>query len=916
MSLCQYNVVMHRTQHSYGTLCSSKNTFSASIALASIFGILSRPRYPVPNTANQPTFAQPRKLSVGQCSLQLYGKFRPETSLIADFGSKGAVKTGDCNIVDNGRKKRDYWRSGRRFKQDAQNHRASSESGLLGSSRRRVHTDIPGRLPQEHQTRSISDACRDNTFTVTPSRVEDSIYHDEISANTSQGDQHLQDSVMKDEYPEEYITRDHVPLNTMTESRVIREDLLHKEDVRELSAHIRTARAEDKQPGPNQDEVSNEDATREFAKDTPVSKEALVRDNSVSDTDGVGFRSMAYRHIYQPHIGSIHSPALLDSQQPATLNQDQAAKASSEGQHTAIASSFFDALNQMKQLSEGFDTEDVPIPLRSRIRPASFNPVDVRSSADMPPQKNANTERLVQSAINVDYEGVYIPLKDESEDSDNDVPWVDRNCTKELSTRARFNAEILGFEKWFALSEVEQRGRTHLVRDVLSMILRSKSSYGLAPSGSSENGLASVTSDLDFRWFDREFREHGHHWSDDKKRRAKRAKIRRLQKIFEKRADFSTVSAQYIGRSPLLTIRHRDTGIKLRIEMTDVRKQLWVSHYQDTYPAIRQVYFVVKAALESRGLTDVSRGGIGGYSIFGMVAAVFRLFPDISKGDAVSRLTAFLEFYANFDTVKYGIDMTIPEIFAKTQPPPSSGPDEVQKDVGDADVLDSVEDHKSNEAQKEAANLSEQKATDSENIGSDVAVEDGPRHPSSLEDSSVSRSHETNFQSSYGAPDKKEISPGRDLVGSTNIRRPYLLYLQNPSSPRNNLGSKSFAIKHIIATFRHLHRIVLTSIEDDLPTLVSTVGNGGVGGVRNSIATGYDSLLQPFVGTAFSSSVESKRQQLKSWYEDHVIRQEGYPSHQHHKDTVDHDAKSSCQKNSTISVRRIISKHRLHLVRQ
>ncbi|KAF2233050.1 hypothetical protein EV356DRAFT_230625 [Viridothelium virens] len=528
-----------------------------------------------------------------------------------------------------------------------------------------------------------------------------------------------------------------------------------------------------------------------------------------------------------------------------------------------------------------------------RMQPASFKREDLRSSARMPPRINADTKSPEHDATNTDYKGIYIPLKDQSEGWNYSVPWVDGNRTKELDTRARFNAEIVAFEKWLALSEVEKRARTQLGRDVSTILLDSVSFSEVTPFGSSENGLGSVTSDLDFSWIDWKLREHPRGLSHSKIRKAQTANLQRLRKVLEKRGDFLGLSVQHAKR-PLLAMQHRPTGVKLQIVMTDVPKQRWVCHYQDTCPAIRQVYFVVKATLESRGLTDVYQGGIGGYSIFAMVAAVFRLFPDLPERDPVSRLLAFLEFYSNFDTVKYGIDIVTPKIFAKTQPSPGDAQGEGQKDIGAADILDSAEDHYSIEVQKGAVNLSEQKTANSENLGegTDIAVEDGFRSPSSLEDSSISKSHKTNVRSSHGPPNEKEVFADRATIARTDARRPYLLCLEDPACPTNDLGHKSFTIKHIIATFRHLHRIVFSSIDTSLPTSTSSVANSGVGVVPTS-ATRNDSLLQPFVGNAFSATVEDSKRQLKSWYYNHVIRPERIASQQHDKANFDHNAPSS-----------------------
>ncbi|KAL8950087.1 MAG: hypothetical protein Q9222_003851 [Ikaeria aurantiellina] len=59
----------------------------------------------------------------------------------------------------------------------------------------------------------------------------------------------------------------------------------------------------------------------------------------------------------------------------------------------------------------------------------------------------------------------------------------------------------------------------------------------------------------------------------------------------------------------------------------------------------------------------------------------------------------------------------------------------------------------------------------------------------------------------------EEILTGIDAISKGDARKPYLLCLQDPADPRNDLGSKAYAIKHIQKTFAVARRILKENME-------------------------------------------------------------------------------------------------------
>lgn len=418
------------------------------------------------------------------------------------------------------------------------------------------------------------------------------------------------------------------------------------------------------------------------------------------------------------------------------------------------------------------------------------------------------------------------------------------------------HAEILAFERWLKISKFERKARRYLASSVVQTLSSVLGDSRIIVFGSSSTGVGSVTSDVDFVVTSSgKPKERSRHWSRRERREAHLLMLRRFQKQISTRNRNFTSPIFYYARHPLITMQHRQTGTHVQIVATDMQQQVWVSHYRSEYPALRPVYFIVKSILEARGLTDVYHGGLGGYSILSMVAASFRLHPNISKMDVGEHLLAFLNFFSTFDTTKYGVDPTTPEIFAKMPPGMEDLKDEGPMRSSSTKVVNSLEAYSAADEQVAIEDQDVVENEDSDNAqDSDLG---GAQISSSIDELTV-ESRETNQQSSYPPPDKDEVLAGRCKIAHRDPHRPYLLCLQDPANPNNDLGCKSVAIKHIIATFRHLHHVLLSSMNSDSPTSSHDA-------VSVPRFQPY-SLLRPLVGTSFSTKVNHRRRQTVDWY--------------------------------------------------
>ncbi|KAI9658300.1 MAG: hypothetical protein M1821_002433 [Bathelium mastoideum] len=483
-------------------------------------------------------------------------------------------------------------------------------------------------------------------------------------------------------------------------------------------------------------------------------------------------------------------------------------------------------------------------------RPASSTPEEVNSKSSLDAHSSGEQERRREAG--------YVPLPGDDENCDYSAEtalWMGRDFhfpkVEKSSGQVRLQAEVFAFQRWYRPNKVERLARAAVSRAVEDFVTDSLKAPSVVAYGSSTNSMDSLTSDLDFALVDRsEVDQHRHH--SKQKKNGKRL-FAKLWKLYRRRSihgkEFTLPKLRH-GRHPLLALNHRDSGTEVQIVAADVSQQSWVDDYRDGYLAFRSVVFVVKAILEARKLTEVYNGGIGGYTILAMVAASFRHHPELAKDDTAGHLMAFLDFYSNFDTTKYGIDLTTPEIFEKTGRRPAAPKTKGLKDQEHDNLAGSVE---TGDIDTEEAALEEEGMDEQQDV-SDI----DPLETSSNNIPNTTEPKDSKEQTSDASPTQNKVLAGRSIIAQTKRSQPYLLCLQDPADPTNDLGRKSYAIRNILATFRHLRGVLQRGMDEDnqgrkIPTL-------------RLPREMQPSLLMPLVGPTFCADVTYRRFQLKFWF--------------------------------------------------
>lgn len=228
-------------------------------------------------------------------------------------------------------------------------------------------------------------------------------------------------------------------------------------------------------------------------------------------------------------------------------------------------------------------------------------------------------------------------------------------------------------------NEAERAAREAAVADVKDVISRVVPDCGLEIFGSERTGLSIATSDLDLRLFPPPDQRNEHDTAHMPPTRRVRADMLQnmfhLLQVFKEAPEYVFVFFRH-GRYPLINMIHEKTGVEIQIvcskDTTNQRNMM--TGYLTEFPALKDLFILVKVLFDIRGLADVFGGGMSSYGVFMMVVAALKIQRQrggIVKGDdAADCLQHFLQFWSELDTIKYGVKIEPPEVFEKRVPDP------------------------------------------------------------------------------------------------------------------------------------------------------------------------------------------------------------------------------------------------------
>ncbi|KIW28637.1 uncharacterized protein PV07_08281 [Cladophialophora immunda] len=346
------------------------------------------------------------------------------------------------------------------------------------------------------------------------------------------------------------------------------------------------------------------------------------------------------------------------------------------------------------------------------------------------------------------------------------LPWLrhlhDPEPDVYTSAVERLGDEIRAFEKYTSPSKEEQRAADDAFHDLAECVKEIAGDLHVDIIGSRATDLADPLSDLDIN-----VSGPGRPGSlTSPAQLSSVAVLNKLYKMFRwppKTANlfhFRPIEVQlYLkqARVPILLCQHKASGLPIQIQSTprtyDSREYVKASLKE--YPSLRGLFKVLKQLLQMRGLTVGSSGGITSYPLFQMIVAALKFSEGkFHRADVGNQFLFFLDFYSDIDFSTHGIATEPLELFSKS-------------------VVRS-------------RNLSE---------GLQKAVAQSHTASGERSDSRVAAFH---------GPGRKGVRDGTE----------YLMTLQDPVNPKNDLGKSGFRINDVQETFIAIRATLKTAMAD------------------------------------------------------------------------------------------------------
>ncbi len=331
-------------------------------------------------------------------------------------------------------------------------------------------------------------------------------------------------------------------------------------------------------------------------------------------------------------------------------------------------------------------------------------------------------------------------------------------------------AEIFAFEKYMEPTASERAAVEKALSDVRRSIESIDPAIKVSVIGSRSTGLAMPLSDIDLNIQQpsapgtKANGECGPTPNSPKARNKVLDLLGRVSHKLKKKGGPKAVfhnTAVIEAKVPIVSTQHIRTGLDVQIQCaTDsfVSMEL-VKDYMQEYPTLRPLFLVLRQVLKMRGLGEPKSYGIGSYPLIIMIVATLKFNSSrFDRLDAARQLLYFFDFYSKIECRTTGISVDPPELFSKL----SATSERISLSRGEHAIRDVPID--------EMASLEADKA----HLDPD--------------------------------PERRKISPVKP-------QRPYLMCLQDPANPINDLGRQALAIKHVRATFATLTKKMKMSLE-------------------------------------------------------------------------------------------------------
>nr|POE77961.1 non-canonical poly(a) rna polymerase protein trf4-1 [Quercus suber] len=257
------------------------------------------------------------------------------------------------------------------------------------------------------------------------------------------------------------------------------------------------------------------------------------------------------------------------------------------------------------------------------------------------------------------------------------VPWkLSASDSSSNLGLGRLDREIKAFVKHMECTPAENAGRQRAIEEVLAFIRQSttpnaRNSFKAELFGSEKTGLALATSDIDIRLY-RDVSTNDEQ-SQQAQQNAARSFMARLARLMVKSRQFGEIFLRRSASYPIINTTHLATGIEIQLVASDSSavREGFVKKYLGEMPHLRELYFLVRTILSTRGLLDVFNGGLGSYATFMWVTAIVRTkhfknnIGEYGDDSIASHFLAFLRFVAGMNSSTFGLVVQQGDIFNK-----------------------------------------------------------------------------------------------------------------------------------------------------------------------------------------------------------------------------------------------------------
>ena len=232
----------------------------------------------------------------------------------------------------------------------------------------------------------------------------------------------------------------------------------------------------------------------------------------------------------------------------------------------------------------------------------------------------------------------------------------------------RLSLEIEQLAHQMTLDQTQKTVRNNIISLVRGIVKDALHSSDVELFGSQSTGLATPSSDLDFRLSHLDIggvmRKRGPSPTRPIIVKTMLGRLQMLYRVFKNHEAFHQHTFVH-AKFPLIQAIHSESGLKIQITTygNTAFSDDYVKSCQAEFGNLRPLYYTIKALLDTEGFSDVYKGGLGSYTVLTMIIAYFRMI--CTQNYLGHQLIEFLEFYGSFDSACLALSIEPPRFIEK-----------------------------------------------------------------------------------------------------------------------------------------------------------------------------------------------------------------------------------------------------------